>query len=290
MLPALYTLSSLRFWLARNARAYTSARSIGFCVIWVCISSSSSSLSTSFALSNKEGSKRWTCQIISFHEWLLRCCALRCRCTLKCEDRESLQVWTTVLLDYSTLQHSTPFETGPEGPELEDEQVEKKSKAAQTRPKKLIRRTCPSNTFYRVFKKAFENKRSSQFWSSKPFSAFYLSFGASLLDTTDRLVQTGCDAWIFLKWEKFAMLALLLALVCCLQIVMVRSEVSTFELPSSMLGTWAGIPDDTPLGPFQAEDEYRVGISQADNGDFLIDNNLLWVTKFISLCLLILWV
>jgi hypothetical protein len=36
------------------------------------------------------------------------------------------------------------FETGPEGPELEDYQVEKKSKAAQTRPKKLIRRTCPS--------------------------------------------------------------------------------------------------------------------------------------------------
>jgi len=34
--------SYLRFWLARNARAYTSARSIGFCVIWVCISSSSS--------------------------------------------------------------------------------------------------------------------------------------------------------------------------------------------------------------------------------------------------------
>jgi len=36
------------------------------------------------------------------------------------------------------------FETGPEGPELEDLQVEKKSKAAQTRPWKLIRRTCPS--------------------------------------------------------------------------------------------------------------------------------------------------
>ena len=34
--------SYLRFWLARNARAYTSFRSIGFCVIWVCISSSSS--------------------------------------------------------------------------------------------------------------------------------------------------------------------------------------------------------------------------------------------------------
>ena len=33
------------------------------------------------------------------------------------------------------------FETGPEGPELEDLQAEKKSKAAQTRPKKLIRRT-----------------------------------------------------------------------------------------------------------------------------------------------------
>jgi hypothetical protein len=42
MLPALYTLSSLRLWLARNARAYTYARSTGFCVIWVCISSSSS--------------------------------------------------------------------------------------------------------------------------------------------------------------------------------------------------------------------------------------------------------
>jgi len=38
----------------------------------------------------------------------------------------------------------THFETGPEGPDLEDQQVEKKSKAAQTRPKKLIRRTCPS--------------------------------------------------------------------------------------------------------------------------------------------------
>ena len=36
MLPALYTLSSLRFLLARNARADTSARSIDFCAIWVC--------------------------------------------------------------------------------------------------------------------------------------------------------------------------------------------------------------------------------------------------------------
>ena len=34
--------SFLRFWLARIACAYTSARSIGFCAIWVCISSSSS--------------------------------------------------------------------------------------------------------------------------------------------------------------------------------------------------------------------------------------------------------
>ena len=43
MLPALYTLPPLRFRLARNTRAYTSARSIGFCVIWVwvCIGSSS---------------------------------------------------------------------------------------------------------------------------------------------------------------------------------------------------------------------------------------------------------
>jgi len=36
------------------------------------------------------------------------------------------------------------FKKGPEGPELGDKQVEKKSKAALTRPKKLIRRTCPS--------------------------------------------------------------------------------------------------------------------------------------------------
>ena len=35
------------------------------------------------------------------------------------------------------------FETGPEGPELEDYQAEKKSKATQTRPKKLIRRVRP---------------------------------------------------------------------------------------------------------------------------------------------------
>jgi len=36
------------------------------------------------------------------------------------------------------------FETGPEGPELDGQQKEIKSKAAQTKPKKLIRRTCPS--------------------------------------------------------------------------------------------------------------------------------------------------
>jgi hypothetical protein len=34
------TSALFTFWLARNARAYTSARSIGFCAIWVCISSS----------------------------------------------------------------------------------------------------------------------------------------------------------------------------------------------------------------------------------------------------------
>jgi hypothetical protein len=33
-------------------------------------------------------------------------------------------------------------ETGPEGPELEGQQEEINSKAAQTEPKKLIRRTC----------------------------------------------------------------------------------------------------------------------------------------------------
>ena len=31
------------FWLARNVRVHTSTRSIGFCIIWVCISSSSTS-------------------------------------------------------------------------------------------------------------------------------------------------------------------------------------------------------------------------------------------------------
>jgi hypothetical protein len=58
------------------------------------------------------------------------------------------------------------FETGPEGPELEDLQAEKKSKAAQTRPKKLIRYTCPSSPlffliipYYRVVQK----KNSSSF-------------------------------------------------------------------------------------------------------------------------------
>jgi hypothetical protein len=34
---------SSRFELARNARAFTSARSFGFSAIWVCISSSGSS-------------------------------------------------------------------------------------------------------------------------------------------------------------------------------------------------------------------------------------------------------
>ena len=44
MLPTPYTLFSLRFWLARNAPVYTFARSFGFCVIWVRISSSSRSV------------------------------------------------------------------------------------------------------------------------------------------------------------------------------------------------------------------------------------------------------
>jgi len=37
-----HTSALFTFLLARNARADTSARRIGFCVIWVCISSSSS--------------------------------------------------------------------------------------------------------------------------------------------------------------------------------------------------------------------------------------------------------
>ena len=43
---------------------------------------------------------------------------------------------------FTSLQHN--FEAGPEGPELEGLQVEKKSKAAQTNPEELIRRTCSS--------------------------------------------------------------------------------------------------------------------------------------------------
>jgi len=38
-----------------------------------------SSLSPSIALSNKDDARRWTCQTISFHERLLRCCAFRCK-------------------------------------------------------------------------------------------------------------------------------------------------------------------------------------------------------------------
>ena len=41
-------------------------------------------------------------------------------------------------------------ETGPEGPELEGQQVEKKSKAAQTKPRKLIRRICCCCCFFAI--------------------------------------------------------------------------------------------------------------------------------------------
>ena len=68
--------------------------------------------------------------------------------------------------------------------------------------------------------------------------------------------------------------ARLVAIVSSLQMLTVKSAMTTFKLPSSMLGTWAGTPDDTPIGPFEADDQYRVGISQADNGDYLIDDNL----------------
>jgi hypothetical protein len=40
---------------------------------------------------------------------------------------------------YNKYEFSGDYETGPEEPELEGKQVEKKSKAAQTRPKKLTR-------------------------------------------------------------------------------------------------------------------------------------------------------
>ena len=52
--------------------------------------------------------------------------------------RSPLQ-FRTVL--YYEGYHAHLFETGPEGPELEGLQVEKKSKAAQTETKKLLRRT-----------------------------------------------------------------------------------------------------------------------------------------------------
>ena len=44
----------------------------------------------------------------------------------------------------SELAKNCAFETGPKGPKLEGEQVEKKSKAAQTKYKKLVRCTCLS--------------------------------------------------------------------------------------------------------------------------------------------------
>ena len=37
---AAQTSALIKFWLARNARAYTSIRIMGFCAIWICISSS----------------------------------------------------------------------------------------------------------------------------------------------------------------------------------------------------------------------------------------------------------
>ena len=47
---ARFLILHLRLWLARIACAYTYARSIGFCVSWVCIISSSSSICYIFNL------------------------------------------------------------------------------------------------------------------------------------------------------------------------------------------------------------------------------------------------
>ena len=91
-----------------------------------------SSLSPSIALSNRDDARRWTCQSISFHEWLLRCCAFRC----KCRPRGLI---ISMNNDAVRLLDTPKFDT-----------------------------------FYRVLKKAFENKRSS-----RPLG--HLHFGASLI-------------------------------------------------------------------------------------------------------------
>ena len=91
-----------------------------------------SSLSPSIALSNRDDARRWTCQSISFREWLLRCCAFRC----KCRPRGLI---ISMNNDAVRLLDTPKFDT-----------------------------------FYRVLKKAFENKRSS-----RPLG--HLHFGASLI-------------------------------------------------------------------------------------------------------------
>jgi len=55
--PFGFVLVRVRVPMARNARAYTSARSIGFCVIWVCISSSFESI----VLGNSVNKYIWEC-------------------------------------------------------------------------------------------------------------------------------------------------------------------------------------------------------------------------------------
>lgn len=63
--------------------------------------------------------------------------------------------------------------------------------------------------------------------------------------------------------------------VSWLPALVARPEDATFKLPPAMLGTWVGTPEVTPVGPFQAEDGYRVAISRAANGDYLIENNIM---------------
>ena len=65
-------------------------------------------MSPSIALSNNDDAKRWTCLTIPFHERLLRCSAFLC----KCRPRgliTSMNSDACLLLDYSSLQNSTPF-------------------------------------------------------------------------------------------------------------------------------------------------------------------------------------
>jgi hypothetical protein len=51
---------------------------------------------------------------------------------------------------------------------------------------------------------------------------------------------------------------------------------NAFALPSAFLGTWQGTPDFNILGPGFGTNIYHLGIAQAPNGDYFMENNLLY--------------